>query len=269
MTPPSGKVKQSHSESILKMAYRTHELDHHMRRNTTGLVIAIGCGLTVLLIVNNQLQEAKKLKTRVVIATRAVAPGTVLEEEMLTLNEPESEIQTDYYFLQVRDLLGKSVNQTIPKGARIHRRFINREMKTKKEAVKSLPIPPRMRALTLSRNELREIPKYLSIGQFVDVLGFRSRKHDEQSIVVHSAQILDLNKAEQAKEEIISVTLAVTPAEAERIISTTRDRKVRLLARSGPGEKPRQEAPQIEPKRVMKVIRGSQKPEEVDIPSLE
>jgi hypothetical protein len=101
----------------------------------------------------------------------------------------------------------------------------------------SLPIPQGMSALSLTPNELENIPDFIKVGLYVDLLGIApnySGKLELQTIV-RSAQVLSVKKGEKGSTQ--SITVALSPVAVEVVSKAIAEGKIRIIPRPDAGER--------------------------------
>jgi len=226
-----------------------------IKKDRMILIVAGIAGIVAFMGFYGMMKGAKDPDRKVVLAKEDLASGTVLTEEHLEISKPFKGVDPAIFHLSIEDVLGLTLDRDIPKGAALRRAYTQ---KIAGPVEKKLPIPDGMLALTLSLHEIKKIPEFIAEESYVDVLGYKTANTQEQSIIVRSAQVLALTKDEQG--EMIAVTLALTPSEAEVVTSSTRRGSVRLVLRSRALLKDREI--NLAPGSMM-VIRESEQPEVV------
>ena len=153
------------------------------------------------------------------------------------------------FFLVVNTL--KSLNPR-PHQSTIPRRHSN-----------SISIPKGMRGVTLSVNDIENIPNLLNTGGYIDVLGMAPNyigKMELQTIARNTLVVsIDKpagDKEKAAPQEIKSITLALSPIAAEVVSKAMTAGKIHLIVRSEGAES---ESLQLDMVGITEVIRGVSK----------
>lgn len=228
-----------------------------MKRDFLILIIAIASGFAAFVMVSNYLSHVGvPEEKKAVFAAKNIAKGQVIKAEDITLSPVGKEIPPEEIFLQVQDALERVVLEDIAQGNLVAR------SKTKLPRSRvplpaqdgSLPIPKEMRAMMLTPNNTEDIPLLLEVGNYVDILGTVVNYEGKQEIkaVLQSVQVIALKKSQET-EQVRSVTIAVTPLEAEALArSMSGGGKIRIVVRSERGKKPAYQPSETR----MEVIRG-------------
>ncbi len=215
-----------------------------MKRDTLVLLVALVCGALAFSLIFNFLKQASKPKNQFVMAKEALTKGVILTADNLTLSQPLQNISSANYYTQIYEVLNMELQEDVPTGKLISRDIV-KPVEKKPEIVASpvdntpvsLPVPPGMRALTLELQEVESIPIILKAGNYVDVLGYIptgiNNAQREIRTLLHGAQVLSTGKNE--KQEIQSVTLAISPTYVEMLLNASKLGKVRLIVTNQPG----------------------------------
>ncbi|MNL37694.1 hypothetical protein D3C87_1598540 [compost metagenome] len=105
-------------------------------------------------------------------------------------------------------------------------------------AMTALPIPKGKRAVTVKVDEVVGVAGFIQPNSIVDVIGTWDVEGTPHSkVILQQLQVLavaqEAGKPDESKARVTSsVTLAVTPAEAEKIILSTERGSIRLAMRS-------------------------------------
>lgn len=96
----------------------------------------------------------------------------------------------------------------------------------------SIAVPAGMRAFTLSTKELESIPPALKAGDYMDVIGTAPNYEGspELQTIIRSAQVINVEKPKD-KDQIESITLALTPVGTEVIVKAKTQGKIQLVLR--------------------------------------
>ena len=102
----------------------------------------------------------------------------------------------------------------------------------------ALPLPTGKRAVTVAVNEVVGVAGFISVGSYVDVIATMDVEEKSISrIILQGIQVLAAAQNPQPEDEarakvVSSVTLAVSPAEAEQLTMATEKGAIRLAMRS-------------------------------------
>lgn len=106
------------------------------------------------------------------------------------------------------------------------------------ETPSSLPLPKGKRAVTVAVNEVVGVAGFISVGSIVDVIATMDLEHKSVSrIILQDIQVLAAAQNPQPEDDghakvVSSVTLAVTPEEAEALTMATEKGQIRLAMRN-------------------------------------
>lgn len=213
-----------------------------MKRDTLILVIALASGLAAFSLILNFLKQAAQPEGQYVMAIQDLTKGKVLAAADLGISPPLKNIPAESFFTQMHDALGMEIQEDIPKGRLIARELLkepppppppspspdSKSAKKKKPREIVLPVPPSMRALTLSAQELENIPQGLTGGNYVDILGSIALDDRQKEVrtVLSGIQILAVERNEN---KIETVTIALLPNQVETLLNVSRMAKMRLV----------------------------------------
>lgn len=179
-----------------------------------GLIIAVAVisGFLAFILIVNFLQKSSVQKFRFVVALKDIKQGEKIDNDSVGLTDPMPNKNYSQFFLQVEDVLRDTAIQDIKKGSLVSRSSVSveREASPKVEEVKSLPIPPGMRAMTLSSRDIERFPDGMKVGSYVDLLGLSLNSEGARDLqnLVKGAQVVSLGK--DSDGEIGSFTLALS-----------------------------------------------------------
>ena len=191
------------------------------------IIIAVILSLVAGLLTYSMLKkkptgQPAKSTVSVVVAKAAIAPETVIKEEMLQLVDmPAATAQKDAY-KKTADVVGKKTVQAISAGDQLTRRRFS----AMPNSGLQVSIPKDKRAVTIAVNEVTSIAGFVKPGQYVDVINVVGKQNAKpamgkmilQNVLVLGTGARDMNTAGSAKAEKIStVTLAVDPRDAVKL----------------------------------------------------
>jgi Flp pilus assembly protein CpaB len=229
-----------------------------VRKDTIIIGAAVAAGVLSFVLLTNYLKHGKSEGHSVVAATQDLAVGSIIKKEQLGLSRKIKGIDPREYFIDIDDAVGRTVNKAVAAKHALPRASVDKPAYLYGDGNSEgrLPIPDDMLGMTLSSKDVPQMPSYVAVGQYVDVLGFAS-SNSRKSTLVYSAPVISLSKDRYEKVESISIGLL--PDESEIIASALRNGQLHLLARSKQGVKPERGA---EMGRVdVDIIRGVEEPE--------
>ncbi|NPV52385.1 MAG: Flp pilus assembly protein CpaB [Firmicutes bacterium] len=159
---------------------------------------------------------------KVVVAKNAIPSRTLITSEMIYLKElPEESINPDAV-TRLEDALGIITRSEILPGEQVLR---SRLLKKGEAVGLVLSIPPGKRAVTVKVNEVIGVGGFVKPKDHVDVLGTFSADRagvDTTVTVLRNVEVLavaqEMEDRDKGKAKVpTSITLAVTPDEAERV----------------------------------------------------
>ncbi len=215
------------------------------KRVIISLAVAVVCGLLASHLVvryvrkQEQLARASRIELQpIVIATSDIPIGTRLDAGLVakrdwpkagvpqgTVSDPEA-------------VLGRLVKGEIARGEPIldHRLF-PKEL-TGAPGIMSVIVPPGRRAMAIGVNEVIGVSGFILPKDRVDVIATRTDQPTNKSseTILQNVEVLAVGKRlEQRGEqniEVPTVTLAVTPEEAERLALALNEGKIHVALRS-------------------------------------
>lgn len=180
-------------------------------------------------------------KTTVVVASRAIPSRTRVERDALRLMEvPVEHVHPDS-IRKVEDVAGRITRGEILPGEQVlEGRLYDRD----ERPGMSFIIPEGKRAVTIAVNEVLGVAGFINTGDFVDVLGTFDggvAGEDLTTTVLQHVQVLavaqQMERTGDEKPKVTTtVTLAVTPKEAEKVTFAEERGRLRLALR--PAEAP-------------------------------
>ncbi|MBI2864296.1 MAG: Flp pilus assembly protein CpaB [Chloroflexi bacterium] len=234
-----------------------------MQRNSGkfALVLAIVFGLAASLLVWSYLKKVSEPvdTVAVVVAATDISPRTALKKEMLRIQQVPANVRHPKGYASVDDLLGKVTKLAITGGEQVLETKIFAE---REESGLAFVIPPNKRAVSVGVSELIGSGGLIVPSDRVDVVAvFDSRVagKDMATMVLQDVEVLAVAQLIQGEDSVSlttkasktvaggsqaqpkadpkvqptakSVTLAVTPDEAQRLILAEEKGKIRLALR--------------------------------------
>ncbi len=202
-----------------------------MKKEHFVFLDAIGSGLMATILVFNFLKSAHQVQGRFVIAHTAILKGQVVQEQDVGLSKILKTSDTKNLFVEVSDVVGQKALHDIATGSLIYRSKVARENTQPGPQKKALPIPKDMRSLTLSRDDITNVPDLLDIGSYVDIIGQTTGVNGEKEMrtIVSSRQVISVSPLDGSPIE--SITVAVMPNEAESALEAASLKRLQLLVR--------------------------------------
>ncbi len=202
----------------------------YMKKETVVILIAVGSGLLATILVFNFLKAAHQVQGRFVLAQTNISKGQMIEEKDIELSSVMKKSDTKNLFLELSDVIGQIAVKNIKSGSLVLRSSVSRQVPG--VARKPLPIPQGMRALTISRANMTNVPDFLDIGSYVDVIGVSTdnpMEQEEMHTIVVSRQVISVSPLEGQPLE--SITVGVLPKEAEAVLEAASIRPLQILVR--------------------------------------
>jgi pilus assembly protein CpaB len=218
----------------------------------TALIIALICASIASLIVYRTINEGSKAKitevpkTRVIYAKTTIPARTVVTTEQLEVRFIPKEVINQDSALKIEDVVGFTTKSEIIQGEQVN---LNRLVRKGDNVGLTFIIPPGMRAITIPVNEVLGVAGFIKPGEKVDLIGLLQPKNGGDSIswtLLQDIEVLavsqdmgNLNK--DAKNSMTpqtadakvgtSVTLAVTPFQAQKIVLSAEKGTIHLALR--------------------------------------
>ena len=183
-------------------------------------------------------QELEPAQT-VIVAKEMITPKTAITKEMIEYKTLKVSSILPSTYSNEEEVIGKYVKETIYPGETIIHERIADEKYGKKHLAYS--IPKGYRALTLPYNPVMGVAGFIQPGDFVDIIGTYAAEQnpsqkDTSKIVLQNVLILAIGQQtsvdiNQDKTSEATITIAVTPKDAERITFTDELASIRLILR--------------------------------------
>ncbi len=233
-----------------------------MPGNKIALILAFICAAIASVIVYNTLKEGSKVKViespkkPVVFAKTNIPARSVIDGDQLEIRMIPEEAVGSNAATKIEELTGLITKADLIQGEQVN---VNRLVKVGEKIGLSFVIPPGMRALTIAINEVVGVAGFIKIGERVDIIGTLEPKDSPvgtiswtvaQNLEVLAVSqemgdpVIKAEETESAKKKKgtkrpqkaeakigTSVTLAVTPQQAERIALAGERGVLRLILR--------------------------------------
>jgi pilus assembly protein CpaB len=174
----------------------------------------------------------------IVVAKEDIPKDTTITAEMLIKKSVPKEFLTQGAEVGADKVVGKITQERIIAGEPIATSRLADP--NEKGADLAYKIPEGKRAITLAYNEVMGVGGYIRTGDFVDVVGTytiedESSKKEVSKIVLQNISVLaigsKMKEVEKETQEVTTITLAITPQEAEVLTYSEERGTVRLLLR--------------------------------------
>lgn len=184
-----------------------------------------------------ELEKPKELTQDVVIATKDFSIGKMLEESDLRLSNWPKEIIPKGSYAETSPLIGRVVRAEIYEGEAI---LESKLAPVGSDGGFSSVIPPGMRAVTVSVNTYSGVSGFILPNTYVDVfVTVPSPSNKEESstkIILENVKVLAVDQTFEREGDdpviVQSVTLLVTPDEAEKLVLASTEGKLQLGLRN-------------------------------------
>jgi pilus assembly protein CpaB len=204
-----------------------------------GLIFAGVAAFMTLGYLKGQDEPKKVAKTTqsVVVATEEIARGEIVTvEDVKTIEWPIDSVPQDA-FLNTEQAVGQLARFRIYPNDLLTQ---NKLLDTKSPSVLSLLIPQGRRAMTIKVNEVTGIAGFIAPGSHVDVLMSVSGRKDEEPArtrtVLQDIEVLAIAQNIEQKDNkpvvVNTVTLNVTPRDAERLTLASHEGSLQLAMRN-------------------------------------
>ena len=202
-----------------------------------GLGLAVTSGLYVTLQGKDMLQAPAEASVKVsVITVKAPVPAlTKLTPEHLTTRQVPADLAPASAITDMSQVTGRFVRQNLYADELI---LDAKLFPAGQEYPTVLPLPVGKRAVTVAVNEVVGVAGFVQVGSIVDVIATMDREEGAVSrIILQEIQVLAAAQSKQKEEDaeakvVSSVTLAVSPEEAEQLTLATEKGVIRLAMRS-------------------------------------
>jgi pilus assembly protein CpaB len=227
-----------------------------MPANRIALILGIICALIASVLVlnfvrenENKIRKAQEIfKMDVVFAKEFIASRTIISAEQVEIRRIPKDGVPPNVATKLAEVIGLPVKTDIIAGEPIN---LNRLVRKGEEAGLSFLIPPGMRAITIAMDEVIGVAGFIRPGERVDVIGTIEPKNSQTGsitwTILQDIEVLavsqelttpkqDTKKTENTenKEKAklgTSVTLAVTPYQAQKIALSEEKGVLRLTLR--------------------------------------
>ncbi len=216
-----------------------------MRRRFIFFAIAAVIAMLLVVLINSALrtkqaaiEELQRGQAMIVIATKSLNPGTVIESGNVTVAPWPRQHLPQGAFTSADQVVGKLVKQAIVENQPIVESALFTG--THPGGLLPLMIPSGMRAMSIPVNEVSDMAGMVLPHTRVDVLvttgaGQGGLTSDRTRIVLQNIEVIaanaELEPASNRPQEAKVVTLLVTPADAEKLAAATRLGTLQLAMR--------------------------------------
>jgi pilus assembly protein CpaB len=226
-----------------------------MPNNKMALVLAFICASIASFFIYKVMKESSKPKvvnipkTNIVVAKTVIPARSVVQAEQVELKAVPTEGVTRDTAQKIEEVVGSIAKSEILDGESIN---LNRLVRKGESVGLSFVIPPGMRAITIAMTEVIGVAGFIKTGEKVDIIGIVQSKNDNISTawtVLQDIEVLavsqdmgnpvkdekngNTNSPSRVNEAKVgtSVTLAVTPLQAERVALAEQKGQLRLTLR--------------------------------------
>ncbi len=221
-----------------------------MKNNKVIAIILAGAGLLGFLALMSLNRGSKQVVaenlSEIVVAKVEVPLGMQLNPEQLTKVQYPKSITPESAFQKPEDLVGRVTINAI--GAREPITEFRLAPKGSLPGIGSL-VPEGYRAMTVRVDDEAGVAGLLSPGMLVDVISIvrvdkGGRANTTAKVVLQNIKVLATGqniatpKEQVAPDSVKTITLLVTPQEAEKLVMSSYDTKLRLIVRSFTDQNP-------------------------------
>lgn len=206
-----------------------------------GLSLAITTVLYLTVVGKNVQPSAEAAPTAAIVTVaRPVTAYTKLTVEDLVVKQVSAEMVPEGALRETSMALSRLTKQPLFPGEPVMEAKLFAQGQ---ESPSSLPLPKGKRAVTVAVNEVVGVAGFISVGSMVDVIATMDlEKKSVSRIILQGIQVLAAAQNPQPEDEgrpkiVSSVTLAVTPEQAEQLTMATEKGQIRLAMRN-PNEGP-------------------------------
>jgi pilus assembly protein CpaB len=199
---------------------------------------AVASGITFSYVKNisRPLPSIEKVSTCLAVTARQVIPArTRISDEMVYLKEYPDQAISSTSYKSLDEVIGRVTKIEIFAGEPV---ISEKLVGDEKELGLTLEIPKGMRAVTIKANEIVGVAGFVMPGDRVDVLGtFKEvSKSNITTLILQDVLVLaaaqSMEKQDEKARIVSSVTLAVTPRDAQKVILAEETGLLRLVMRS-------------------------------------
>lgn len=210
-----------------------------MNRTTKRLLLAGSIGMLIsggfYMLAQEPEPASASAVGKVLIASGHITAATVLEAKHFTVETRPLSYIPPHAASSPEKVIGRQAKWDLVAGDPITDEKL---LEPGEAAMTALPIPKGKRAVTVKVDEVVGVGGFIQPNSIVDVIGTWDVDGTPHSkVILQKLQVLavaqEAEKPDASKAKITSsVTLAVTPAEAEKIILSTERGSIRLAMRS-------------------------------------
>ncbi|MBM3251525.1 MAG: Flp pilus assembly protein CpaB [Candidatus Omnitrophica bacterium] len=227
-----------------------------MDKKKISLIVAVVMGLAAIILVNKYLQQVEQEKTkasvevtRAVIATKRIPAGTAIDRTMVELRKIPLEFTQPGALDSVEAALGKKAVIDIAANEQVLSSKFSDAISKGPGSTLAMKTPFGKRAITISMDELSAVGGMIRPGDYVDIIGnfpfpqmMDGKVETQIATVMLFQNVLVLAVGAQIDQESLdkgsarsgasTVTLALTPKEAELITYAQQQGQLKLVLRS-------------------------------------
>ncbi len=207
------------------------------------LLLSVVFGLGAVFLAKQWMEEQKQptvaqevsLRQPVVVASREILAGSVVEAQDLSTKLIETEWITDQNYSSPEELIGQIAANTIYAGEVLHKlRFAN----IGEGSTLASLIDEDKRAVTIRVDDVIGVAGFLLPGNKVDILNTVKYQKNaaNTSTVLKDIKVLAVDQTSKTKENqpviVRAVTLEVTPVQAERLMTAKSKGAIQLALRN-------------------------------------
>lgn len=224
-----------------------------MKSNKRITIIAVLLAVITVGILYSYIQGIKKTPQNVqnnylevYVAKKDIPAKTKLDDTMVTLEKIDQRYVLKNAVLSKGSIIGKITSDKIMQGEQI---VTDRFLQINNSNF-SYMIPKDKRAITIQVNDVNGVAYLIKPGDYVDVLIFKPKEEKEENgkkvtypditkLVLQKVQVLAMDEnngqaaggSEQNKQVLRKVTLAMAPAETEKLYLSDTTSQIRLALR--------------------------------------
>lgn len=208
---------------------------------SVALVCAILASVLVVKYVRNREEEARRTRMEaqpVVVATADIPIGTHLDTKLIAVRDWPKDGVPQGAVSDPGAVLGRLVKGEIARDEPIlEHRLLPKDL-TGAPGIMSVMVPPGKRAMAVGVNEVIGVSGFILPKDRVDVIATKTDQGTNKSTetILQNVEVLAVGKRleQVGKEnvEVPTVTLAVTPQEAERLALALQEGKIHIALRS-------------------------------------